>query len=281
MSTNYLLSMKGQFPNNSLCYFRKPEMAVGYGGTETMAQPVSANRKRVMVGLIVTSFLLVVVAMASGSASSNAPVSLADKIAEVKSLAAEKAVAAPKPAAAAAPLKAEEAKTAAAAPTTAAAAAPKVEAPKPAPKVEAKKDMAKPAPAASKVVVAAKQAKIQHLLDTRRVKLAGENATDASEAAVAAASEDAAPEAAAAAEPHASDEGESKSAEGAEGAGAAGGGAFNSPMGNLNPTGIMSVFFNEKVGTLAPLPFFTLLPRRLYWGDMCAPNSCRQSMHVS
>jgi outer membrane biosynthesis protein TonB len=222
-------------------------MAVGYGGTETMAQPASANRKRVMVGLIVMSFLLVVVAMASGSAPSNAPVSLADKIAEVKSLAADaKAVAAPVVATAAAPPKAEEAKPAATdpKPVVAAAAAPEVEAPKAAPVVEkAKKAIAAPAPTAPKVAVAAKQAKIQHLLDTRRVKLADTNSTEAPEAVAAG---DAAPEAAAAAEPKAS-EGESKSAEGADGANAAGGSAFNSPMGNLNPTGIMSVFFNEKI----------------------------------
>jgi len=228
-------------------------MAVGYGGTETMAQPASANRKRVMVGLIATSFLLVVVAMAGGSAPSNAPVSLADKIAEVKSLAAEKAVAAPKPAAAAAAPKVAEAKPAATAPKPAAAAAPKVEAKKAAPKVEDKKAVAKPAPA-PKVAVAAKQAKIQHLLDTRRVKLAGNGTEEAaSPAEAAAAPEEAAPEAAAAEEPAAKSEGdESASAEGAgsaEGAdaGGAAGGAFNSPMGNLNPTGIMSVFFNEKI----------------------------------
>ena len=237
-------------------------MAVGYGGTETMPQPASANRKRVMVGLIVTSFLLVVVAMAGGSAPSNAPVSLADKIAEVKSLAAEKAVAAPKPAAAAAAPKVAEAKPAADAPKPAADAAPKVEAKKAAAKVEDKKAVAKPAPA-PKVAVAAKQAKIQHLLDTRRVKLA----VTANETATADAPKEAAPEAAAAEEPAAKSEGEkSASAEGAEGAkgagaGGAAGDAFNSPMGNLNPTGIMSVFFNEKVGIHAsfispPLLFF-------------------------
>lgn len=267
---------------------------VGYGGLpEATASGSSANRQRVMVGLIAASFLLVVVAMAGGSAPTNAPISLADKLSAIQTLAeapkgapaTPAAVEATKEAALAkevSPAKAEEA------PATKPAEAPKAEAPKadpvataassapaapkaaePAaatPKAEAseaadapkaveapktavavpKAEDKKPAVAEVKQAAAhaspviAKQAAIKNLLASRAIsgsKLADTNSTATVDAAAEPAAEPAA-------------KGEKKEgAAGAEGA-AAGGDQFNSPMGNLNPTGIMSVFFNEKVGFL-------------------------------